>query len=1069
VKEVVLERGKDVPFDTLDYVFINSSTRFQDYEVTLMVEKAGMCVIPSTNTYRIYPNPQPQFSITPVQNACDSIVFEVKVANPVGISEYAWKFLPEQPSNDTQIGLKDDHFYISYKKPLYGEAPKEYTIQLQARNFYGCVAEWTEKTSISPAVLHEPELALTRIAGNSCKPLKASFINNTQGNAVLASYELYVENQSTRVLTKIEESAIDGNLKGEFSYTFTTSGTFNVYLKAKASLEEGGECSWPLSVPVQINVLPEPVAKFEVLPAESCGVLLASISKTGLVSDFNTWTITDTETGAVVYGPNRYDATADQFNQHVFENKTNSNKQYLITLQAENTAGCTATTSASVVVHPLPKAYFNTKVDVCEPQIVTVAHQVADNAEDVSYTWIWGDGTTSTGKNPLPHAYKNESYTSALYYDLRLVAKTANGCVADSTIRISIQPKVKAAYEANVLAGCAPLRVYLTNKSKGALENQSGWYVREKGAADFSFVAHTLIYHEFENTSASEKYFELMYKAMNAGGCIDSVVKEIKVLPAILSDFAVEPSNSVYSNQKFKFVNKSLVPGVRYSWVFGDGSAPLVSDAKEVYYSYPNTSTSNNHYQVTLTAEDPIYGCKTTKSEIVTVYPAIQLLLTPKKDTTCLPEIPEFTTQVKNVSTHYWYAGLKNQIDYSRKLDHIYDAELFGNNTTKPLTYEVVYVGISAQGYKDSTKASVVVYPELKPSFTLDALNKQLPNAVFTIKNTTENASAWATSWSFGNGKTSNSVHPGSFEYNTFGPFTITLTVSNGYCTQSYAMNVQVLDAQPDVSFTMEKIDGCWPVTVQFKNSSTYADANKYFWDFGDGIGTSTAVHPTYTYNKPGVYKVSLQAVNRTGTETHSVTGTEPIRVYARPRADFEIFKNKVLIPEEPVYVANYSERGHWYQWDFGDGTIYAGIEHFEPIHYYKEPGIYDISLVVMSEQGCADTLMMSKAVIAEGGGKVTMPNAFTPNPSGTTGGRFDGSGLNDVFYPVIKGELKSYRLLIFNRWGELLYETNDPAFGWDGYYQGRLCKADVYIYKFSVEMADGKVINKIGDITLVR
>jgi gliding motility-associated-like protein len=89
----------------------------------------------------------------------------------------------------------------------------------------------------------------------------------------------------------------------------------------------------------------------------------------------------------------------------------------------------------------------------------------------------------------------------------------------------------------------------------------------------------------------------------------------------------------------------------------------------------------------------------------------------------------------------------------------------------------------------------------------------------------------------------------------------------------------------------------------------------------------------------------------------------------------------------------------------------------------------------------------------------IFIPNAFTP----------DANGLNDVFRPVLN-EVHNYTLLIFNRWGEKLFESNSVDQGWNGFYKGHLCEQDVYVYKISyIENADGSTHEKIGDVTLVR
>src|SRR5690606_15338077 len=215
-------------------------------------------------------------------------------------------------------------------------------------------------------------------------------------------------------------------LKTTFSYTFTASGDFEAFLQGTAPLE-GGSCMRPLSNPIAISVKKDPSANFTVFPTEDCGSLTAVIAKTSLDGSLNTWTISNKETGEILHGPITSVAKDDPFNQYTFENTTNKTQYYSIKLTTENEGGCTASDSIVVTVHPTPKAYFNVVADVCDPHTVTIDHQVADNPGDLTYTWLWGDGTSSEGMDPEPHHYSNTSYTKALHYNIKLIAKSTNG------------------------------------------------------------------------------------------------------------------------------------------------------------------------------------------------------------------------------------------------------------------------------------------------------------------------------------------------------------------------------------------------------------------------------------------------------------------------------------------------------------------------------------------------------------------------------------------------------------------------------------------------------------------
>jgi gliding motility-associated-like protein len=108
--------------------------------------------------------------------------------------------------------------------------------------------------------------------------------------------------------------------------------------------------------------------------------------------------------------------------------------------------------------------------------------------------------------------------------------------------------------------------------------------------------------------------------------------------------------------------------------------------------------------------------------------------------------------------------------------------------------------------------------------------------------------------------------------------------------------------------------------------------------------------------------------------------------------------------------------------------------------------------------------LKLDAAVQVLRGGQLLIPNAFSPNLSGPG----NENGQNDVFLPLMRG-VQEFQMLVFNRWGELLYETKDPAQGWNGYFKGQLCPQDVYVYKIQAKFADGETITRVGDINLLR
>ena len=135
------------------------------------------------------------------------------------------------------------------------------------------------------------------------------------------------------------------------------------------------------------------------------------------------------------------------------------------------------------------------------------------------------------------------------------------------------------------------------------------------------------------------------------------------------------------------------------------------------------------------------------------------------------------------------------------------------------------------------------------------------------------------------------------------------------------------------------------------------------------------------------------------------------------------------------------------------------------PSHNYAEVGFYTATLLALNNNGCVDVTDKVLTVIAD----VQFANAFTPNANGSSGGYYDANdNSNDVFFPFARGVVE-YDMMIFNRWGELIFRSNDIKIGWDGYFNGKICQQDTYVWKVSMGFFDGRKYNNTGSVTLIR
>ena len=269
------------------------------------------------------------------------------------------------------------------------------------------------------------------------------------------------------------------------------------------------------------------------------------------------------------------------------------------------------------------------------------------------------------------------------------------------------------------------------------------------------------------------------------------------------------------------------------------------------------------------------------------------------------------------------------------------------------------------------------------------------------------------------------------------------------------------LDEPPElqISFDVDSLAGCSPFTVEFTNTSNAtADCQ---WDFGDGNTFSGCEDVINTYEEGGIYSVSLTAYDDNGC-FNDVTYTDFITVYQTPTAGMNI-EPQVLFPETPTTeITNTSVGASMYVWNMGDSPQDYGF--FEPGAYTYEPNVLDtfvVTLTVYSDEGCIDST--SGIVIFRNDPFFFAPNSFTP----------DGNNVNEVWIPVFSSPdyVDRYNLEIFNRWGELIFATDQVTQGWNGMVDnsGNIAQDGIYTWKLSFKWYDQRTYQLTGHITLVR
>ncbi len=287
------------------------------------------------------------------------------------------------------------------------------------------------------------------------------------------------------------------------------------------------------------------------------------------------------------------------------------------------------------------------------------------------------------------------------------------------------------------------------------------------------------------------------------------------------------------------------------------------------------------------------------------------------------------------------------------------------------------------------------------------------------------------------------------------GTYTVTL-VSDANCIGTASGSATITIINPPVpSFTATPVIGCAPLCVNFTDASTPAGSvSAWNWNYGDGL-TGTQQNPQYCYTTPGKYTVTLTAslnsnCSASDTVHNMITVNEvPIASFSAPAT------TSVFTPT--VQFVDYSTSATSWNWNFGDSISTSNTSTVEsPSHAYSQVGTYCVTLAV-SNGFCTDTSTVCLMIVPEF--TFYIPNAFSPN----------GDGMNDEFFG--KGEnIKDYEMLIYDRWGMLLFKTENINTHWDGRVKGGgIAQEDVYVYVINITDIFTKQHKYLGSVTIVR
>jgi gliding motility-associated-like protein len=278
--------------------------------------------------------------------------------------------------------------------------------------------------------------------------------------------------------------------------------------------------------------------------------------------------------------------------------------------------------------------------------------------------------------------------------------------------------------------------------------------------------------------------------------------------------------------------------------------------------------------------------------------------------------------------------------------------------------------------------------------------------------------------------------------------YQVVVTDTSGGCSDTSFVEVAVKADYPDVQFSSDIWDGCYPVKVNFTNNTNPARIGSVVWNFGNGQ-TSTISQPgEIIYDTPGIYDVYLEVTSPFGCVSDTTIDTM-IHVYDYPIANFSASPQPTNTSNTMINFQDLSSLDAiTWDWTFGisDSTFINISSLQNPSNKYPDLAgdNYDVTLAIENADGCTDTI--TKEVVINDLYTMYVPNSFSPN----------GDGINDKFKP--SGEQISeegYEFRVFNRWGGLVFFTIETEDYWDGKQMNTDIISDGGIYTWTIRSID--------------
>ncbi|MFT6716657.1 MAG: gliding motility-associated-like protein [Saprospiraceae bacterium] len=699
---------------------------------------------------------------------------------------------------------------------------------------------------------------------------------------------------------------------------------------------------------------------------------------------------------------------------------------YTIRLITHDINGCKDTTTQNIVVGTITARIGADTLQGCLP--LTIALSDSSMSDTTIVEWLW---TSGIFPNPITDPISSNKNTSVTFvftptYTVQLIVRDSLGC--KDTAQVTVTPLVPD----TVFSAITDRTICVGDSVKFKANNENSLSTFDWTFAALGTSTDKSPYFTFNQADT----FDITLSVTDTNGCVGQSTRlaYVSVQDYPLAGYYTDQDTNlvICHPANIQYIDSSKGPVINYYWDLGTGgaiiNAPTVTPPAYERGTY-----------ITELIVETAYGCKDTATKTINVVGPVASF-DMSKSLICTGEEVVFTIKDSvDVLTYLWDFGDGTDAQDVSPVSHTY---LFTPNSLK-----TVVKLITKSAMCEYTDTATLFFEEVAARFGL--ADTSCLNVSVAVTDTSIGADVYR--WTVSDGQTFSTSSIPPLTFGTAGVHSVELIIENNLISCTDTLKREIL-VHPIPSISARDTGYCEGKLVTLLSTTSNSQLT-YNWtpsgQLDDPDKASTVAHPDSSTN----YTVSV-------TDTNNCSNTDVANIYIQRSFAPESLDTCVVIGEK-VQLGVDKGIGYTYKWEGSTADLtWLKCEDCptQEISVTDEVDEVNYTLIYTDSLGCFDNEITYKICILPSY-TFDVPTAFTP----------DGDGVNDIVYLRGHGISEVIMFKIFNRWGELVFESTELTEGWDGIYKGVVQNMETYIYKAEVEFYNGITEAKGGSLNLIR